>query len=151
MNDLERFYACFDYGPVDRHPFWFFGIWPETHERWLREGWNPETYDPAEGAEKTPLYSGWFQPAPPFEKQIIEENEGHITYINHEGILMREMKNNPSSSMPQFIRFPVETREDFRKFWAERMQPDLASHIGPDWKNQIRAIRDKEPPVHRVG
>jgi len=27
---------------------------------------------------------------------------------------------------------PVETREDFRKFWRERMQPDLSARIGPD-------------------
>lgn len=45
---------------------------------------------------------------------------------------MRELKNNPMSSMPQFVKFPVETREEFRRFWRERMQPNLKLRIGPD-------------------
>ena len=35
------------------------------------------------------------------------------------------------SSMPQFLKFPVETRQEFRQFWKERMQPDLTQRIGP--------------------
>ena len=65
----------------------------------------------------------------------------YVVYVNHEGILMKEMKNNPCSSMPQFLRFPVETREEFRRFWKERMQPDLAARIGPDWQHELRAHR----------
>ncbi|HHN46323.1 MAG TPA: hypothetical protein ENN09_02675, partial [Planctomycetes bacterium] len=45
-----------------------------------------------------------------------------------------------------FIRFPVETREDFRKFWQERMQPDPAARIGADWRKKLKRLRDEPIP-----
>jgi len=41
----------------------------------------------------------------------------------------------------------VETREDFRRFWKERMQPDLAGRIGPDWRERLAAYRDRDFPL----
>jgi uroporphyrinogen decarboxylase len=146
MNDLERFYACMNYQPVDHTPFWAWGPWPETAERWKSEGYNPEKMDLNMGADIRQAYGGWFFPHPPFERKVLAEDGGHILYVNHEGILMRELKGNPMSSMPQFVKFPVETREEFRRFWQERMQPDLTQRIGPDWKEQLRAIRARPHP-----
>ena len=146
MNDLERFRACMRYEPVDRAPFCFGGTWPETEERWKAEGWDPDTFDIAMGADKRLWMSQWFHPHPPFEREVIAEDDAHILYINHEGILMRERKDQPWSSMPQFVKFPVETREEFRTFWKERMQPDLTQRIGPDWKEQLKALRAQPAP-----
>ncbi len=159
MNDLERFYACMNYEPVDRTPFWAWMPWPETIKRWKQEGYNldEEELTPGDGvyqtyvslnmgADKTGIYSNWFRPNPPFEKKVIKEDENTIFYISDEGILLREMKNNPLSSMPQFVKFPVDTRKEFRDFWKARMQPDLAQRIGPDWKEQLKSIRSKPYP-----
>ncbi|NLX05477.1 MAG: hypothetical protein GXY33_10065 [Phycisphaerae bacterium] len=145
MNDRERFLACMNYQPVDRTPFWDWGGWPETHERWLREGFDPNRDRPAVEPDNRIVFD-WFFPNPPFEREVLEETDETILYVNHEGILMREMKNNPASSMPQFIKFPVESREDFRKFWKERMQPDLVQRGGPDWQQQLRQWRDAPAP-----
>jgi len=49
-------------------------------------------------ADATGSATGFF-PNPPFERKVLEEDEAHILYINHEGILMRERKDNPYSSM----------------------------------------------------
>ncbi|HEY64370.1 MAG TPA: hypothetical protein G4O02_07330 [Caldilineae bacterium] len=147
MNDLERFYACMNYQPVDHAPFWAWGGWPETIERWKREGYDPERMNLNMGADRRQVFSKWFFPHPPFERKVITEDETHILYVNHEGILMRELKHNPMSSMPQFVRFPVETREDFRRFWKERMRPDLTERIGPDWREQLRAARAQPYPL----
>jgi uroporphyrinogen decarboxylase len=57
---------------------------------------------------------------------------------------MRELKDNPMSSMPQFVRFPVETPDEFRRFYAERMRPDLAARIGPDYAAQLAAMRSRK-------
>jgi hypothetical protein len=147
MNDLERFYACMNYEAMDHVPFWAWGAWPETLERWREEGYDPRQMDLNMGADRRQILSDWFFPCPPFEREILAEDEEHVLYVNHEGILMRELKKNPMSSMPQFVKFPVETREDFRKFWRERMQPDLAQRIGPDWPNQLRAMRAQPYPL----
>ncbi len=62
------------------------------------------------------------------------------------GIVVRERKENPGSSMPQFLRFPVETREDFRSLYAKRMRADLASRIGKDWIQILDSRRDRDRP-----
>ena len=36
MTDLERFVACMEYQPMDYTPFWNWGAWPETYERWKK-------------------------------------------------------------------------------------------------------------------
>ncbi len=146
MNTLERFQACMAYQPMDHTPFWNWGGWPETIERWQKEGYDPKCNQPAKICDQRHWYGGWFQPNPPFERRVIEENETTVVYINHEGILMREMKGHASSSMPQFLKFPVENRRDFRAFWKERMQPDLTQRIGPDWQQTLREQRAQPLP-----
>lgn len=121
MTDLERFHACMAYQPADRAPFWAWGAWPETLERWKAEGYDPDKFDPAAAADKRHWFGQWFFPHPPFEHKVVAKDDQHVVYVNHEGILMKEMLNNPGSSMPQFLKFPVESRRQFRKFWSERM------------------------------
>ncbi|MBI4024578.1 MAG: hypothetical protein HY360_06325 [Verrucomicrobia bacterium] len=146
MNDLERFRACMAYQPVDHTPFWSWGGWPETIERWKREGYDPKQHEPADITDKRLVFGGWFQPNPPFAHKVLEEDADHVVYINHEGIVMREMKRHAYSSMPQFLKFPVENRQEFRAFWKEHMQPDLTKRIGPDWKEQLRKWRAQPVP-----
>jgi uroporphyrinogen decarboxylase len=146
MTPRQRLLATLRYQPVDRAPFRGFGIWPETEERWKREGYDP-AQPPFHQADSWVWHGGWFFPNPPFAPEVVSEDEHTILHINAEGILMRERKEFRHSSMPQFVRFPVESREDFRRFWKARMQPDLAARIGPDWKQQLSAHRQRETPL----
>ncbi|MBI5281892.1 MAG: hypothetical protein HY858_09440 [Candidatus Solibacter usitatus] len=145
MTDRERFLAAMDYQPRDRAPFHEFPwpTWPETADRWRAEG----GYDPAAmsfGCDNWVIEYQWFFPNPPFEREVVSEDDEYVTYVDLQGILMREFKNNPLSSMPQFLRFPVETRDDFRRFWRERMQPDLTARMGADWRAQLRRHRERD-------
>jgi hypothetical protein len=145
MTALQRFHATMQYGARDRAPFQQFPwpTWPETADRWAAEG----GYDPATadfGCDRWVVESAWFMPTPPFERTVLEDDGEYVTFIDPQGITMREFKHNPLSSMPQFLGFPVETREDFRKFWKERMQPDLGMRIGPDWRERLRRHRDRD-------
>ena len=147
LTDVQRFHACMAYQPVDHTPFWDWGAWPETIERWLREGYQPEIKDPARLADGRNFIGHWFFPYPPFEPRVVSEDDRTIVYVNHEGILMKERKDNPMSSMPQFLKFPVDTRQEFRQFWQERMQPDLEQRIGPGWQAQLRQLRAEPKPL----
>jgi uroporphyrinogen decarboxylase len=49
--------------------------------------------------------------------------------------------------MPQFLKFPVENRQEFRTFWQERMVPDLSQRIGADWQSQLREMRSQPFPL----
>ncbi|MCL2159636.1 MAG: hypothetical protein FWH48_10580 [Oscillospiraceae bacterium] len=145
MTDRERFLSVMRYKPVDRVPLWNFGAWPETLQRWQNEGYDPKKQNFSE--DKRHWVGGWFFPCPAFEHTIMAEDENTITYVNHEGILLRERKDNPYSSMPQFIKYPVETREDFRKFWKERMKPDLAARIGADYEKKLSEYKKRDYPL----
>lgn len=134
-----------NYKPVDRgfyHGPW---AWPETVERWKTEGYDPAN-PPNFGTDFWLWECEWFFPNPPFEREVMAEDDVTVTYVNHEGITMRERKDNPMSSMPQFVKFPVESREEFRAFCKARMQPDLASRIGPDYVEELTALNDRDFP-----
>jgi uroporphyrinogen decarboxylase len=145
MNDRERLLRTLRYESVDRVPYRWFGAWPETVDRWRREGYDPD--NPPFQLDRWDWHGGWFFPHPPFAHQVVEEDAETVLYINHEGILMRERREYQHSSMPQFVRFPVETRADFRRFWKERMQPDPGARLGPDWKEKLAAFRSRDFPL----
>lgn len=147
MNHKERFHAVMSYGDFDRPIFYMpsYGGFPETLTRWRSEGFNEEDLRKY-NTDPHMQVSHLFFPHPPFEREVVEEEERHILYYNHEGILMREMKNDPFGSMPQFVRFPVETVEDFRKFAAERLQPDMAARLGANWVEQLKAWEAVDAP-----
>jgi len=148
MTSRERLLAVLNYQPFDHAPFGVHtGAWPETIERWKSEGYRPEDEPLFPDRDRWEWQGGWFFPNPPFERKVIEEDDRTITYVNHEGILMRERKDQPYSSMPQFLRFPVETREDFRAFMRERMSPDLAARLGQDYGQRLAAYRERDFPL----
>ncbi len=146
MTSRERFLRVMRYEDFDHVPYMEgMGAWPETLERWKKEGYGkPDA--PQFPTERWEVQWTWFFPNPPFERRVVEEDERSILYVNHEGILMRERKDYPHSSMPQFVRFPVKNRGDFRRFWKERMRPDMAARLGEDWKENLRARRERDCP-----
>ena len=115
-------------------------------ERWKQEGYDGRSYEELFGTDSWNWRSWWFYPTPRFERKVLGEDENTVTFVNHEGIVMREFKTAADSSMPQFLRFPVETREDFRRFWRERMRPDLGARIGADWIEQLQGLAQSEAP-----
>lgn len=135
MTDRECFYSAMNYQQRSRHPFWdLFGPWPETLEKWKQQG-----YDGKDdfGADKLVQIRHIFSPYPPFERKIVSEDQRHRIIINEDGVMMKEPKEKEKSTMPQFLAYPVETRQQFREFWKKRMKPDIVSRIGPDWKTKL--------------
>jgi len=150
VNELERFHACMAYQEVDHAPFWNWGPWEETAERWKREGHRPDVDQPDRECDGYTA-AAWFNPTPAFERKIIAEDENTISYVTSEGSVIREMKAFGGSSMPQFIRFPVETREDFRQYWRQRMNPDLTQRVGSNWKERLQNARRPDRPFFAWG
>jgi len=147
MTYRERFHAVMNYEPFDRNAYMmpWFGF-PETWEAWKRQGYRDG--DLAKyPCDQWQWHGAWFFPYPPFERKVVDEDDTHVLYVNHEGILIRELKDDPMGSMPQFVRFPVETREDFRRFARERLQPDVGARIGGDWVQTLKELRSREDEV----
>jgi hypothetical protein len=147
VNPLQRFVGTMRYAPVDRAPFIAPGGWPETVARWRQEGWDGRSFEELYGTESWHWVSHLAFPNPPFEEEVIEEREQTRVIRNHEGILMEIPRDWRDSSMPHFLRFPVETMEDFRRFAAERLQPNLDARLGPQWEAQCAAWRTRQSPL----
>ena len=147
MTHRERLLSVLGYQAVDRGVYgvWVW-LWPETRQRWLTEGYDPAR-EPYFDVDSWAWPGGWYRPNPPFERTVVEEDDKTVLYTDAGGILIRERKDNPMSSMPQFVRFPVNTRDEFRRFWHERMQPDLEARVGVDCAQQLSAYRQRDVPL----
>ena len=134
MNARERFLAAMRFEPTDRPFRWeTLGMWPETLDRWYAEGLDPGLKQPRDADmgeiahdeyERVLVYgfgldrleylrhsviSGYtdtpFYPA--FDRQVLAEEGNTQTIRDVDGIVKREFIRYHSSSMPQFLRYPV--------------------------------------------
>jgi uroporphyrinogen decarboxylase len=145
MTSRERFLHTVRFETSDKPFVKAAGGWQETRERWQREGWDRRPLHEIFGTDLLLNTGVYYGPVPRFEYKVVDEDETTRVYINHEGILMREFKQySGNSSMPQFLRFPVETEEDFDNICAERLGLNFDERIPRSWENL------RERWVHRT-
>lgn len=124
------------------------GFWDKTIERWHNEGLpkdrTPQEYFGMDPWEFVPVISGIRLPLDPlFERKVINENDEIITYRNEEGAILKEYKSK--NSMPQFLEFPVKSRNDFEKI---RFRFDKKSEDRyPDWHEVKSKFRNRDFPL----
>ena len=148
-SSRERFMATCAFQPADP-PWarWGAFVWPETEIVWRTQGyegpvldWHGEGLTERFGLDELLRVDPWYGPAPEFEYRVVEEDERVRLYINHEGILMREFKEHTDTSMPQFVKFPVETPADFEQLASERLGLNREARFPEAWKQQVAAGR----------
>ncbi len=148
MNARERYRAVTHFEKPDRPFLTGWGIWPETAARWRNEGWDGRPLEeifPRDPVLGIPVSAG---PWPPFRKRTIEETAEIILYVDHEGIVKREFKGDLGwSSMPQFVRFPVETERDFDRLARTKLSPNLGKRLPKDWNTKIKEWRNRAVPI----
>jgi uroporphyrinogen decarboxylase len=144
MTNRERFLAVMEYRPVDRVPNWEIAAWPQTIERWEKEGLDPRTvhWDWITGDEYFHLdlrehININLDMLPPFERQVLEATDRYEIVRQSNGIttkaLLEGTVNGSRMSMDQYLSFPVETREDFEEL-KKRFVAGQAARYEPGWK-----------------
>jgi uroporphyrinogen decarboxylase len=136
MNDRERFLACVLGQPTDRPPYWlFWGPWDTTLQRWHQEGLPAEvqdhrsSFDPDQPPRAVRVNCG---PCPRLERTVLEEDDDSLVYVDTWGVVRRDLKHR--ESMSTFLRFPVQSREDWQRFKEERLEPDHPDRLSGDWR-----------------
>ncbi|MGE4283554.1 MAG: uroporphyrinogen decarboxylase family protein [Clostridia bacterium] len=81
---------------------------------------------------------------PWFERTILEETDSTILLIDEEGITKRISKY--SSSIPQYVSWPISNREDFEKL-KERFNPDTPGRFPEDWTSIAEELRNRDYPL----
>lgn len=138
----DRFVDTLQFKPVTK-PWvrWGAFLWDETAERWRQEGWDGTPLDDYFDLDRLLRVDPWYGPVPEFKHEVISEDAGTVTYVNHEGIVMREFKTHHDTSMPQFVKFPVETEVEFERFAAERLALNAEQRLSPKWQQQVAGGR----------
>lgn len=151
MNALERFHGTIKFEKVPPPRFYGFGFWQETTERWVAEGM-PAGVDPYAHFGQTlwlaqvPVESGFTHTpfVPPFTHETIEESAEYIIYRDNSGITKRERRQGDERSMPQFLKFPVETRSDWLEI-KKRLDASTPARY-PDWSQVLPHYTIRENP-----
>ncbi|MBD3182137.1 hypothetical protein GF312_07590 [Candidatus Poribacteria bacterium] len=154
MTSQERFLGIMEYKPVDRVPNWELGVWPQTRERWLREGlpkdkftWNwffREDAIDLDYREFIPIHMGM---KPAFESKVIEETERYQIIQHADGRITKALKEGSIGgarmSMDQYLRFPVENLDDFREL-KKRYDPTDPERYPQNWQDKIPQWNNRE-------
>jgi hypothetical protein len=142
----ERYLQTLRFEPADPPfalPSW---PWQETAEQWRTQGWDGRPMNEVFGTDLLPNAGPYYGPAPRVPYQVLEEDERTITYVNHEGIVMRELKEHRDTSMPQFVKFPVENAADFERFAAQYLQLNTNARLTPEWHAGVARLHASEFP-----
>jgi uroporphyrinogen decarboxylase len=144
MTPRERFLAVMEYQPVDRVPNHEVGVWTQTADRWQEEGldiydlhWDWFTGEERYAMDPREYIPVNFGMVPPFDEEVLEEDERYLIKRSGNGIVTRALKEGTSrgmrASMDEYIDFPVKTAEDFRAL-QKRFIAHHASRYPPQWE-----------------
>ena len=131
MTDRERFLRQMHYQPVDRCFNMEFGYWAENYQTWKLFTENAITNEEDAniffGFDRLDCVYGniWFSPY--FEEKVLEDRPNTKLIQNSQGLIAEVMKN--TSSIPHFIKSPIETPKDWAKMKAERFRVDDPDRI----------------------
>jgi uroporphyrinogen decarboxylase len=148
----DRYYRVFTYQPVDRVPDVEFGYWPQTIRRWLKEGLpldlSQEERNEMFSARLDAFFGFEGEGAgidlrlgmnPTFKEEVLERRGQSVVMRDSAGVVAERYLNDVDpSSIPRFIRFPVETPDDWAAMKTRYRFDDPIREIPAD---QVEAAR----------
>lgn len=161
MDSREVFLATARFGHPERLYRWeCIAAWPITRERWRAEGgpgahadfhasfgmdWHisflnfPTETDVVSGFTVSPY-------VPAFRRRVLAEEDGHVVVRTRRGVVQRELRDHPERSMPQFLKYPVASRQDWQQV-SKRLDPDSPGRYPRDWGPLERRCAERDFPV----
>ncbi len=144
MNSKECYQAITHYQPFDRLFHWEMGPYEETTKRWQQEGMPKDQslaslagYDALAHA---PINLGLI---PGFSYEVLDEVGEYRIYRDGDGVIKKIRKDTPPPAMPQYLKFPLQTREDWNDF-KKRLDPNNPHRIPGNWDELKKGVRSKE-------
>jgi uroporphyrinogen decarboxylase len=130
---------------------WF---WPETIERWEKEGLVTEgflvkiplsEYFEFDRMEEIPINFGLI---PPFKIETLEENARYKTIIDNDGAKKKVFKEYRTSSMDQWLEYPVKDRRTWREY-KKRLDPHSPGRCPPPglWSEKKERYKVRDHPL----
>ena len=145
MTTVERYRRFMNFESVDHPPMILpGGVFGATRRRWEREGLpvgiDLNDYFGAESLPVAPLAINT-QLDPAFKREILEENDEFIVFIDEQGVRCRNFKTD-EPSMSEHLEYPVKGPDDL--VWLrERLDCKTPGRIAPDWLKQAEKSREQ--------
>ena len=149
MTNRDRFLKLMRGEPVDRAPFFpCFGPWPATLDRWHREGLpEDQSYADAVGFDGDLRHmlpvNGFLCPG--IGARVLEDEGDTQLIVDNFGVRMRERKDH--SSMPEFLGFLVESRDDWERV-KSRLDPDAPERFPANWPEFCATHANRTEPAY---
>lgn len=162
MNHRERFLALFRKEPIDRLPVYFFGTWPETKQRWLKEGFQGpvDLYSDA-GPQVPGMDPDWedglwdchglvYIDRRTDEAEIIlDEQNDLVIRRNGFGDIYKTRKDK--SSVPHFIEYGLKPDRASWEAYKQYLNPDDPARRPHDWPDRARQIQSQDRVLAFMG
>lgn len=129
MNSRERILAALEGKKTDRIPVMEIGIWPETVERWEKEGL-PSGVSPQDYFELDKVEFFTFDGSLQLEGKTIGEDDETKTFIDGNGCTYKAWKNKPGA--PLFIESRIKSPLDWEACRIN-LKPDFSRFEKIDW------------------
>lgn len=154
MKAAERMRRMFEGGPVDHLPRVVFGFFPQTFERWEKEGLPREVHEDGAkfeaylGLDPNPWVGqavdlGWCEApvSPAYEEKVIRVEGEHEIVQDWVGRVKAYPKGVREQVMPTYLKHAVGSRED----WERDVRPRLDPETPARWeKYEEKAARSRE-------
>ena len=159
MNGRELMTAIYARERFDRLPVNGVGPWTEALERWRREGLGPnEDWNVALGLAGCDDFLGLplnVAMLPQFDVKILGRDQELVTLVDEFGVTKRMLVRDfdysagkmsaagTTSSMSEWLDFPVKDLPTWKRIYEERFRPDLAERLPADWSATKSELREK--------
>lgn len=155
LTTRERFRRQMHYQTIDRGIHWEFGYLGETLDRWHQEGLpaditdgegpgSVEAYFGVESVAMLPVSLG-LQPAFSDEYEVVEKLADSEIRKWPSGLIC-EVKTEGIRTIPRYLKFPIENRDDWQRF-KERLDPATACRHEANWRELAEKMRRETRPV----
>lgn len=138
LSRRERFCRLYDFQPVDRTVRWeAVAFWGATTAEWIARGGLPAGTDPMiyYAFDPQPILPDTMFTLklsdPPVQSHMRLDEGGTQIWEDDLGSVWR-IRSDGGESMPQWLRFPVESQQDWREKIEPRLRPDAQTYPGLD-------------------
>ena len=152
LTGRERYRRVTHFKTADRPIHMEFGWWAETFPRWRQQGLPEHIVTESDGnrffgfdeSDGVWLNTGM---TPGYERKVLEETESCQIIRDSDGAVAQVYKDG-ASTIPHFIKFPIETRVDWERFRDEQLDPRAERQpSGQAWEETRDRLNAADKPV----
>jgi len=82
---------------------------------------------------------------PPFEEKKIEDHGDWYIWQDWDGAIRKDIKDR--STLPTLVGGPVNNREDWERYKAERLRPSLQGRLPSNWPQLVAEYQKRDYPL----